>query len=128
MQDTNPIQWKILDLLRDPAKLFCVGDDAQTIYAFRGADFRNVHSFTKRVPDSMVLKLEENYRSTQEILDLANWLLSRSSLPYNKNLRAARGTGIKPRLLDFDSDLDEASWIADDLLDRHEGGLIGEIT
>ena len=77
--------------MRDPAKLFCVGDDAQSIYAFRGADFRNVHSFTERVPGSTVLKLEENFRSTQEILDLSNWLLDESPLNYDKHLRAARG-------------------------------------
>ncbi|MEE9118292.1 MAG: ATP-dependent helicase, partial [Calditrichia bacterium] len=96
MQDTNPLQWLILDGLKDPAKLFCVGDDAQSIYAFRGADFRNVHSFKDRIPDSVVLKLADNYRSTQEILDVSNWLLKESSLKYNKKLKAQRGAGIKP--------------------------------
>ena len=122
MQDTNPLQWLILDGLRDPAKLFCVGDDAQSIYAFRGADFRNVHSFTERCPNSTVLKLQENYRSTQEILDLANWLLAESPLKYNKKLRASRGKGIRPRLIEFEDDLSEAEWIANDLLERHENG------
>ena len=123
MQDTNPLQWLILDGLRDPAKLFCVGDDAQSIYAFRGADFRNVHSFTERVPDSIVLKLEENYRSTQGILDLSNWLLKESPLNYNKNLKAQRGKGTKPILKDFFSDLMEAKWIAENLIERHEEGF-----
>ncbi len=122
MQDTNPLQWRILDGLRDPAQLFCVGDDAQSIYAFRGADFRNVHSFKDRVPDSVVLKLEDNYRSTQEILDFSNWLLRESPLNYNKNLKAQRGTGIKPVMKSFSSDLAEAKWIADDLIKRHEEG------
>jgi DNA helicase-2/ATP-dependent DNA helicase PcrA len=121
-QDTNPLQWIILDGMKDPAKLFCVGDDAQSIYAFRGADFRNVHSFKKRIPDSVVLKLEDNYRSTQEILDISNWLLKESPLKYNKKLKAQRGTGIKPVLVDFDSDLYEAKWIAEDLIERHETG------
>ena len=121
-QDTNPLQWLILDGLRDPASLFCVGDDAQSIYAFRGADFRNVHAFTERVEGASVLRLERNYRSTQEILDLANWLLSESRLSYGKELVAHRGAGKKPRLLDFDSPYHEARWIADDLLDRHEAG------
>lgn len=124
MQDTNPLQWLILDGLRDPAKLFCVGDDAQSIYAFRGADFRNVHSFTKRVPESNVLRLEENYRSTQRILDLANWLLKQSPLKYNKRLKAHRGEGNKPRLIDCESDLHEAKWITDDLIERHENGAV----
>ena len=123
MQDTNPLQWLILDGLREPAKLFCVGDDAQSIYSFRGADFQNVHSFLQRVAGSVVLKLEENYRSTQEILDLANWLLKRSPLSYDKELRAHRGKGTKPRLIEFEIDLDEANWIAEDLVSRHnEGG------
>lgn len=124
MQDTNPLQWRILDGLKDPAKLFCVGDDAQSIYAFRGADFRNVHSFQKRVPDSVVLKLEDNYRSTQGVLDLSNWLLKKSPLKYNKNLKAQRGKGTKPILMDFFSDLLEAKWIADDLIERHENGSL----
>lgn len=122
MQDTNPLQWLILDGLRDPAELFCVGDDAQSIYAFRGADFRNVHSFTERVPESVVLRLEENYRSTQEILDLANWLLSESSLGYDKHLKAYRGKGSMPRLIDFEDRFEEATWVVEDLIERHESG------
>ncbi len=123
MQDTNPLQWRILDGLKNPAKLFCVGDDAQSIYAFRGADFRNVHSFKERVPDSVVLKLEDNYRSTQEILDFSNWLLRESPLNYDKNLKAQRGKGIKPVIKCFSSDLMEARWIADDLMKRHGEGI-----
>ncbi len=122
MQDTNPLQWLILDGLRDPAQLFCVGDDAQSIYAFRGADFRNVHSFTDRVANAVILRLEENFRSTQGILDLSNWLLKDSPIGYNKQLRAHRRTVSTPRLLNFDSDFDEARWIADDLIERHDAG------
>ena len=122
MQDTNPLQWLILDGLRDPAQLFCVGDDAQSIYAFRGADFRNVHSFTDRIPDAVTLRLEQNYRSTQGILDLSNWLLRESPIGYNKILRAHRRAVSKPRLFNFDSDFDEARWIVDDLIERHETG------
>jgi DNA helicase-2/ATP-dependent DNA helicase PcrA len=122
MQDTNPVQWRLLDLLREPAQLYCVGDDAQSIYAFRGADFRNVHAFSERVPRAAVLKLTENYRSTQEILDVSNWLLARSPLNYEKELRAARGHGVRPRLIDFASKFDEAAWLANDLRVRHEAG------
>ena len=122
MQDTNPLQWLILDGLRDPAKLFCVGDDAQSIYAFRGADFQNVHSFTRRVEGSTVLKLQENFRSHQEILDLSNWLLDQSPLEYAKKLVASRGAGRKPVMLDFSEDFEEAEWIAEDLSQRNEGG------
>lgn len=123
MQDTNPLQWKILDALKDPPRLFLVGDDAQSIYAFRGADFRNVHSFRERVAGGEVLALEDNYRSFQEILDLANWLLSRSGLDYNKHLGAARGfSGKKPSLMDFDDPYSEADWLGSDLMKRHEAG------
>jgi DNA helicase-2/ATP-dependent DNA helicase PcrA len=122
MQDTNPLQWMILDALRDPARLFCVGDDAQSIYAFRGADFRNVHSFSERVPGAHVLRLEHNYRSTQGILDLANWLLAESPLGYGKQLTAQRRAVSRPRLLDFGSDFEEARWVVEDLVERHENG------
>lgn len=121
MQDTNPLQWQILEKLSS-ANLFCVGDDAQSIYAFRGADFRNVHDFTQRMDNSAVFKLQENYRSSQEILDIANWLLNESGVDYNKQLMAARGHGSKPVLVDFEAKQDEAAWIANDLLSRHEGG------
>ena len=84
MQDTNPLQWKLISPLKEQVTLYCVGDDAQSIYGFRGADFRNVHSFSCRVPGSIILKLEDNYRSTQEILDVSNWLLARSPLGYTK--------------------------------------------
>lgn len=134
MQDTNPLQWMVLDALRDSPLLFCVGDDAQSIYAFRGADFKNVHSFTERVHGATTLKLEDNYRSTQGILDLANWLLDQSSLKYNKHLRSARdaaahsrknsknqsNSDILPRLLEFEDEFSEAGWIANDLIERHE--------
>ncbi|MFH0729692.1 MAG: ATP-dependent helicase [Pseudomonadota bacterium] len=123
MQDTNPLQWQVLQGLRDPARLFCVGDDAQSIYAFRGADFRNVHAFTSRVPNSVVLRLEENYRSTQGILDLSNWLLKSSSVKYGKTLHAVRKEQSRPVLMDFSSDLEEARWIVDDLRKRHENGM-----
>ena len=116
MQDTNPLQWRLLTLFIDDCHLFCVGDDAQSIYGFRGADFRNVHSFRDRVTDSSVMKLEDNYRSTQEILDVSNWLISKSPLKYDKQLRSVRGTGNKPELVHFDSEWDEAGWIADDIM------------
>lgn len=112
MQDTNPLQWLILESFSKHCQLFCVGDDAQSIYAFRGADFRNVHSFRERLPDSKVLKLQQNYRSTQPILDVANWLLSESPLDFDKTLKAIQAGGEKPRLIEFDSEYDEADWIA----------------
>ena len=122
MQDTNPIQWRILEGMRKPAHLFCVGDDAQSIYAFRGADFRNVHSFKERIPEGTVLKLETNYRSTQRILDFSNWLLRTSPLDYGRELKAFRGDGLTPQLLDFFGEFDEARWIVRDVLAVAESG------
>lgn len=121
-QDTNNLQWALLDSLKNHANLFCVGDDAQCIYGFRGADFTTIHSFTERVPGATVLKLADNYRSTQEILNLSNWLLRQSPLSYGKELHAIRGAGGKPRVQDFADEWSEASWIAEDLLARREAG------
>ena len=118
MQDTNPLQWSLLSPLKDACWLFCVGDDAQSIYGFRGADFKNVHSFQERLPNSVVLKLTKNYRSTQEILDVANWLLAQSPLKYGKKLIAARGTGVMPQLHNFSNEWEESGWITEDVLRR----------
>ncbi|XZE21537.1 ATP-dependent helicase [Pirellulaceae bacterium SH449] len=122
MQDTNPLQWELLSPLKEKSILFCVGDDAQSIYGFRGADFKNVHSFQERVPGAHILKLEQNYRSKQEILDVSNWLIGRSPLKYDKKLVAVRGKGSKPLLANFTSEWDEASWVSEDLIERHEAG------
>jgi DNA helicase-2/ATP-dependent DNA helicase PcrA len=124
MQDTNPLQWALLEPLTQHVSLFCVGDDAQSIYGFRGADFKNVHSFKERLPDSTILKLEDNYRSTQEILDFSNWLLQQSTITYNKNLKAVRGNGLKPKLHTFINEWEEARWIADDLIKRRAAGSL----
>lgn len=122
MQDTNPLQWKLLNPLKNMLTLFCVGDDAQSIYGFRGADFRNVHSFSDRVDGSITLKLDQNYRSTQEILDVANWVLRESPLNYDKDLLAVRGMGKKPQLHTFENEWEEARWIIEDLLERRRAG------
>lgn len=119
MQDTNPLQWALLEPLKDKVSLFCVGDDAQSIYGFRGADFENIHHFKDRVPNAQVFKLEQNYRSTQEILDFSNWLLDQSEIQYNKRLDAHRGEGVKPRMHIFPNEFDEAKWIAIDIKERH---------
>ncbi len=118
MQDTNPLQWELLRPFQELSHLFCVGDDAQSIYSFRGADFRNIHQFEKRVPDSRTVLLEENYRSTQEILDLSNWLLSNSPLNYDKELHASRGAGNKPQIINVTNEWDEAQFVAQTIIDN----------
>ena len=122
MQDTNPLQYKLLSSFAKDCRLFCVGDDAQSIYAFRGADFKTIHSFTDVVPDSEAYKLEINYRSTQEILDLSNWLLRESPLRYNKELKAFRGDGIRPELVHTFNEWEEADEITEDVLRTVEEG------
>lgn len=116
MQDTNPLQYELLSSFYDYCHLFCVGDDAQSIYGFRGADFKTMHSFTKTVPDSQSLKLSLNYRSTQEILDISNWVLSESPLKYDKELKSFKGHGDKPKMIHVNNDWDEANHITDDIL------------
>lgn len=116
MQDTNPLQYKLLKSFVDRSHLFCVGDDAQSIYAFRGADFKTIHSFTDIIPNSETQKLELNYRSTQEILDLSNWILAQSPLEYDKKLIAHRGFGEKPNIIHIQDDWEEADIISDDIL------------
>ena len=122
MQDTNPLQWALLQPLVGKVKLFCVGDDAQSIYGFRGADFENIHHFKERVPDAEVLTLEMNYRSTQGILNLSNWLLEQSQIEYDKHLQAYRGKGLKPQLHILSNEFEEANWIIQDLSRRHMQG------
>lgn len=116
MQDTNPLQWMLIESFMENCHLFCVGDDAQSIYGFRGADFKSIHSFVDRVPNSEVYKLEENYRSTQEILDLSNWLLDESPLKYDKHLFAYRGKGEKPVMQYVNDDWEEAELITDGII------------
>ncbi len=119
-QDTNPLQWTILRPLVDSINLFAVGDDAQSIYGFRGADFESIHEFKDRVQDAEVFRLQDNYRSTQEILDLSNWLLAQSTFNYDKELRAVRGKGLLPRYELFRNQYDEAETIVDEIQDKHQ--------
>lgn len=127
VQDTNPISWKIIFSLAENCSLYCVGDPAQSIYGFRGADNSGVQSFLQRVPGASLMKLETNYRSRQEILDVANWLLSESKFDYGMKLVAHRGIGnVKPCIIDHDTEWDEARWVAQDIYKSHEDGLAWE--
>ena len=125
MQDTNPLQFRILKhFSSENVRLFCVGDPAQSIYKFRGAEFKHVHEFDQIFDNSIIITLSLNYRSYQEILDLSNWLLDRSQLDYKNELKAHRGDcGYLPTICDFDNVYAEASFIADTILERRESGL-----
>lgn len=122
MQDTNPLQWRLLESFFPTCRFFCVGDDAQSIYAFRGADFKSIHSFTERVPGGEVYKLTDNYRSTQEILDVSNWLLRQSPLEYDKDLKAVRGKGDIPQFHFCHDRHDEAALLLSIIQDGLDAG------
>lgn len=117
MQDTNPLQYQLLSSFYDNCHLFCVGDDAQSIYGFRGADFKSMHHFTEIVPDSSQQKLTLNYRSTQEILNLSNWLLNQSPLNYEKDLVAHRGKGLMPQLIHWENEWEEGNEVTDRIIE-----------
>lgn len=120
MQDTNPLQYELLSSFYEDCHLFCVGDDAQSIYGFRGADFQTIHNFTEIIKDSESCKLTVNYRSTQEILDLSNWVISNSPLNYNKRLTAHRGSGDKPMIVHWADEWEEANNIVLHILDSYK--------
>lgn len=99
-QDTNPIQADIISLLANPSKnVMVVGDDSQSIYAFRGASFKNIITFPDRFPGTRIIKLEENYRSLQPILDLTNAMIEEATEKYSKRLYTQRGGGRVPALV-----------------------------
>ena len=99
-QDTNEVQYRMIKLLAKKYKnLFVVGDNDQSIYGFRGANYQNILNFEKDYPNSIVILLEENYRSTKMILDAANSVIKNNTSRKDKNLRANIGDGIKTKYL-----------------------------
>ncbi len=112
-QDTNGVQADIVELLaRKNGNIMAVGDDAQSIYGFRGANHLNILKFPERFPGCKVIKLEENYRSTQPILDVGNAVLTNMKHKFEKRLVSGMGlTGEKPALRQFDDIYDEATWV-----------------
>ncbi len=120
-QDTNRLQADIVDAMLPPERnVMVVGDDAQSIYAFRGADFDNILGFPDRHPDCRVFRLETNYRSLPPILDLANASLSNNTRQFVKVLRPAREGGSPPLELAVPHPEIQASHVADRLLELRE--------
>ncbi|MCL4557154.1 MAG: ATP-dependent helicase [Deltaproteobacteria bacterium] len=116
-QDTSKLQADVVDIVAGGHRnIMVVGDDAQSIYAFRGAHYENILGFTNRYPDAVVYKLQTNYRSTQSILDLANASIMRNKKQYLKQLAATRGTGDLPRIVRCASTEEQASFIAKHIL------------
>jgi DNA helicase-2/ATP-dependent DNA helicase PcrA len=99
-QDTNQLQAELVRLLAyTHDNVMAVGDDSQSIYSFRGANFRNIMDFPRIFPGTRIIKLEENYRSTQPILDLANAIIAQAREKYTKCLFSRQPGGLKPRLV-----------------------------
>jgi DNA helicase-2/ATP-dependent DNA helicase PcrA len=128
-QDTNALQSRIVDKLGQVHRnVFVVGDDAQSIYAFRGADVKNILAFPKQWPESKMFKLLSNYRSTPEILDVANESLKNNVNQFEKDLIGLKANGTKPYLISCPSARQEASFVADQiLLLRNQGVALGNM-
>ena len=122
-QDTNTAQFELVRLLAGGSRNLCVvGDDDQSIYRFRGANIHNILNFEKHFPDATVIKLEQNYRSTQRILDAANDVIANNEQRKDKALWTRNGQGDKIRLEQFDSAFEEAEFLANDIRMRKREG------
>src|SRR5437868_6923615 len=129
-QDTNKIQADFIDLLaREHQNVMVVGDDAQSIYSWRGANFQNILEFPKRYPKAQVFRIELNYRSVPEILEVANSAIAANVKQFKKNLSATRDSkAIKPALIALNDGSEQAQFIAQRILElRDEGVELNEI-
>ena len=121
-QDTNHAQFRLLELLAgNDGNLTVVGDDSQAIFGFRGADYRNILEFEEHFPEAAVVKLEQNYRSTQTILSAANGVISHNRNNREKNLWTEAGEGEKVVVSEVDDEHAEARYVAGEI-----EGLVGE--
>jgi len=121
-QDTNKIQADLVDLLaRDHRNLMVVGDDAQSIYSWRGANFQNILEFPKRYPDAQVFKIEMNYRSVPEILEVANAAIAANVQQFRKHLSATRESKtLKPALVALNDGSEQAQFVAQRILELRD--------
>lgn len=123
-QDTNVLQ-------RDLVKLLCakhdnimvVGDDSQSIYSFRGANFRNIIEFPTDFPGAVIVTIEENYRSTQPILSLTNKIIDSATEKYPKNLFTSKGGGVQPQVVAAHSENYQSQYVAQKILELREEGV-----
>lgn len=122
-QDTNTVQNAMVTMLAQQHRQVCVvGDGDQSIYRFRGADIRNILDFETTFPDAQVVLLEQNYRSTQTVLDAANAVIEHNEGRKPKELWTEEGPGEKILRYFADDEVDEAQWVAHELARLHEGG------
>ena len=123
-QDTNRLQADIVRLLANTHdNVMAVGDDAQSIYSFRGATVRNILEFPTLFPGARIIKLEENYRSTQPILDLSNEIIVQARESYTKNLFTKKDAGVQPMLVEADSERYQSRFVAQKILELREQGI-----
>ena len=122
-QDTNVLQARILrGMCMTHSNITVVGDDAQSIYSFRGANFRNILDFPKQFPGATVVPLEQNYRSTQPILNVTNTVISRAPERFTKNLWTNRSGGEQPWLVAARDEQQQTQFVVDRILELHEEG------
>jgi DNA helicase-2/ATP-dependent DNA helicase PcrA len=124
-QDTNKIQADLVDLLaRDHHNLMVVGDDAQSIYSWRGANFQNILEFPKRYPDAQVFKIEMNYRSVPEVLEVANAAIAANVRQFRKHLSATRESKtLKPALVALNDGSEQAQFVAQRILELRDENI-----
>lgn len=123
-QDTNQLQAELIDLLGERYKnVMVVGDDSQSIYSWRGANYENIIEFPKRYPKAQVYKIETNYRSTPEILQLANAAIAANTRQFAKELAASRGPGEKPVVAVCSAADEQAAFVAQRALELREEGI-----
>ena len=123
-QDTNRLQSEVVrHLAATHDNVMVVGDDSQSIYAFRGATFRNIMEFPTLFPGTQIFKLEENYRSTQAVLNLANALIERASEKYSKTLFTKKSEGTLPVLAQAAGENPQSRFIAQRILELREEGI-----
>lgn len=123
-QDTNTVQFELIRLLASKNQNICVvGDDDQSIYKFRGANIRNILDFEKVYPNAKVVKLEQNYRSTQTVLDAANAVIKNNVGRKDKSLWTDRGEGSKIHFSQFDTAYEEADYIVDSIAQKKREGI-----
>lgn len=123
-QDTNEAQYIFSKMLCNNHKnIFVVGDNDQAIYAFRGANYKNILNFEKDYPDCKVILLEENYRSTQNILDAANSVIKHNKMRKDKNLWCNNDVGSKVKYIKVDSDKEECAYVSDKIKELHDNNV-----
>jgi DNA helicase-2/ATP-dependent DNA helicase PcrA len=124
-QDTNGVQSGVVDLIAEKHhNIMVVGDDSQCIYSWRGANFRNIMEFPTRYSESKIYKIEQNYRSTPEILEFANAAIAANVHQFSKHLVSARRSGVKPAIVQCPDSRSQAQFIAQRVLELRDEGFV----